>query len=224
MEEEKNVKKDEESVSQEDYLRLKKSNDKKNAIIIILVFIMILVLALVLLLYFKLKDKQPEKVDCPVCKTCEICNCNEEKEVENIVEETNNDAPTGKINMKKITLNKNNQNVVIGGKTLKMRVVNKELYVNDVKVYKYNSNGGSVYDIFISEKLKYGIIAQEYESMCGNEPDFEGAISLDGNFAKIEYKSKDSAACLDEVYYENNMYYAHYIGDFDNYNMNIVIK
>ena len=230
MEEENLVKKSDESINKNDYLKLKRSNEKKKAIIVVLIFTMILMLALILLYYFNSNNNESEKDNCPVCQSCEKCNCNEENEEEQDVDEDEDEtiaeSATGKVKMKKIKLSKNDQNVVVGGKTLKIKVVNKDLFVNDVTVYKFETNdiSNGTYSMFVSEKLSYGIIAQEYESMCGSEPNFEGAISLNGSFAKIEYKAKDSTACLDEVYNNDGKYYAHYSGDFDNYNMEIIVK
>lgn len=53
------------NISEEDYLKLKRSNSKKTTIIVVLVFTMILMVVLIALYYFNGKEKEGEKTGVP---------------------------------------------------------------------------------------------------------------------------------------------------------------
>lgn len=76
MEEERNeINEDEKEIVKaldEEYLNLKRSNNKKNAIIIVLVFVLIILLALVLLYYFNNKDEKQGEGTNPISTSTPI--------------------------------------------------------------------------------------------------------------------------------------------------------
>ena len=102
--EEKEVK-----ISMDDYLKLKRSNEKKKAIIVIIAFLASLFLMTTILLYFGIINGSPKE------------NTNNNIEEPTKIDET----------LSNIVLNENNQEVSFNGKTIKLKLVDGIVYLNN---------------------------------------------------------------------------------------------
>ena len=178
MKEEKKFK-----VTEEEFLKLKRSNEKKKAVIVILIFTMVIILMLAILFYLVLDNNQP---DADVKK--DDCNCGAVTNCTSIVPSLSNEKVSS---VKEINLTNKNQTVKIGNKEYKVKIGTGNdhgmLQIDDNYVNTENSTEHIYVDhAYLTEKYMFFTISGQFAEWIAYVIGEEGVVAVNNNEAQMQ--------------------------------------